>query len=172
MNIFTKKGLVFMVQVDHLSGENLGQVIQYLYDAGASNVQVIPTITKKNRPAHIVFIDCRNEYSDMIEKVIARELTSGGWHRINTEHRHLCTEILKKQVSVVSEAGQFLFDIEGKKIGDGCSNIRPEHQNCLDLKDEIFKKFEKNISLNDAYYWISEVLHNMDKNEIRIMGAE
>lgn len=169
MNIFTKKGLVFLIQVDHLSGENLGQIIHYLYDAGASNVQIIPTITKKNRPAHLCFIDCRPEYGDRIEEVIARELTTGGWHRIDTVHRHLCTDIIKRPVTVVSESGSFDFIVEGKKIGDDGSNIRPEHQNCIDLKDEILKKLEMQISLNGAYFKLSEVLNDEDKKEITII---
>lgn len=168
MNIFTKKGLVFIVQVDHLSGENLGQAISYLYDAGASNVQIIPTITKKNRPAHLFFIDCRSDYADNIEDIIARELTSGGWHRIDTEHRHLCTDIIKHPVVVKSEFGSFDFIIEGKQIGDERPNIRPEHQNCTALKDAIFQKLGIKISLNEVHYKISEVLNCMDKKEIII----
>lgn len=168
MNIFTKKGLVFMVQVDHLSGENLGQIIQYLYDSGASNVQIIPTITKKNRPAHLFFIDCRSEYADKIEEIIARELTSGGWHRIDTVHRHLCTDLIKHSVTVKSDSDSFDFMIEGKKIGDDRSNIRPEHQNCMDLKDEVFQKFGIHISLSEANFKISEVLNGTDKREIII----
>lgn len=168
MNIFTKKGLIFIVQVDHLSGENLGQIINYFYDAGASNVQIIPTITKKNRPAHLFFIDSRSQYADKIEEVIARELASGGWHRIDTEHRHLCTELVRYQVAVISEFGRFDFQVEGKQIGDGRSNIRPEHQNCVALKNEIFEKLGFHISLQEVHFKISEVLNNMEKREILI----
>jgi len=168
MNIFTKKGLVFMVQIDHLSGENIGKVINYLYDAGASNVQIIPTITKKNRPSHLIFIDCRTEYADHIEEVIARELTSGGWHRIDTEHRHLRTEIIKRSVKVKSECGCFDFIVVGKLIGNERSSIRPEHQNCVDLKDAIFQNMKIHISLNEAYNKISEILNCTEKIEIFI----
>jgi uncharacterized protein (DUF111 family) len=168
MDIFTKRGLVFMVQVDHLSGENLGQVIGYLYDAGASNVQIIPTITKKNRPSHLFIIDCRKDYADGIEEIIIRELTSGGWHRIDTEHRHLRTDIIKCPVEVVSGESRFKFTVEGKHIGDDRSNIRPEHQNCTELKNEVFQKLGKHISLTEAHYKISEVLNYIDKKEIFI----
>ena len=168
MNIFTKKGLVFIVQVDHLSGENLGQVINYFYDAGASNVQIIPTITKKNRPAYLFFIDSKSEYSDNIEEIIARELSSGGWHRINTEHRHLSAELIKQEILVMSESGGFDFVVEGKQIGDERFNIRPEYQNCIALKHEIFQKLGIHISLPEAFYKISEVLNNIDKREILV----
>ena len=57
MDIHTKDGQVFMVQVDHLSGEQIGQSIGRFYAVGASNVQVISAITKKNRPSYVFFID-------------------------------------------------------------------------------------------------------------------
>ena len=38
----------------------MGSVIEYLYDAGACNVQVIPTITKKNRPGYLFLIDVKS----------------------------------------------------------------------------------------------------------------
>lgn len=168
MNIFTKKGLVFMIQVDHLSGENLGQVINYFYDAGASNVQIIPTITKKNRPAHLFIVDCKSEYVDKIEEIISRELTSGGWHRIDTEHRHLCTDLIKFSVIVNFGSDCFDFIVEGKQIGNERSNIRPEHENCTALKNAIFQKWGVHISLNEVYYKISEVLNSIDKRQIII----
>lgn len=168
MNFFTKEGLVFMVQVDHLTGENLGQIINYFYEAGASNVQVVPTITKKNRPAHLFFIDCKSKYSNNIEEIIVRELRSGGWHRIATEHRHLSTDLIKIPIVVISESCRFDFIVEGKQFGEGTSNIRPEHENCVALKDIIYEKYGVHISLNEIHYKISEILKNENKREIVI----
>lgn len=159
-----------MVQVDHLSGENIGQVIGYLYNAGASNVQVIPTITKKNRPSHLIVIDCREKYADEIEEVIARELTTGGWHRINTEHRHLGTEIIKRTVEIKCDNKVFDFVVQGKLIKNEQSSIRPEHENCIALKDAVFQHVGVHISLTEAHNKISELLNCSDKNEIFIEG--
>ena len=69
MDIHSKDGLVFMVQADHLSGECVGQAIGHLYTAGAANVQVVPAITKKNRPSYLFFIDCRPDSADRVEAV-------------------------------------------------------------------------------------------------------
>lgn len=35
MDIYSKEGLLILVQIDHLSGELLGNVIEDFYDAGA-----------------------------------------------------------------------------------------------------------------------------------------
>lgn len=56
MEIHSKNGLVFMVQVDHLTGECVGQAIDHLYGAGAANVQVVSAITKKNRPSYMFLL--------------------------------------------------------------------------------------------------------------------
>lgn len=168
MDFYTKNGLLFIIQVDHLSGENLGPIIQYFYNSGASNVQVVSTITKKNRPGHLFLVDCKAQYADSIEEIIVRELTSGGWHRINTEHRHLSANQVTQSVVVNCDSGSFDFTVEGKQIGEGQSNIRPEHENCVALKDEIFQKYGIHISLNEIYYKISEILKNNNKKEIEI----
>ncbi|MGM9530246.1 nickel insertion protein, partial [Intestinibacter sp.] len=89
MNSNSKKGTIFIAQVDHLSGECIGQAIELFYNRGASNVQVIPTITKKNRPSYIFFIDCREQYKDTIEETIFKELNTGGLHIIETIHKYL-----------------------------------------------------------------------------------
>ena len=48
MNFYSKEAVLFLVQVDHLSGEILGDVVDSFYAAGAKNVQIISSITKKN----------------------------------------------------------------------------------------------------------------------------
>ena len=82
MDIHSKDGLVFMVQADHLSGECVGQAIGHLYTAGAANVQVVPAITKKNRPSYLFFIDCRPDSADRVEEAIAAP-----WNSVFRERR-------------------------------------------------------------------------------------
>ena len=86
MDIYTKTGLLFVIQVDHLSGEIIGDLIESFYSAGAKNVQVISTITKKNRPAYMIVVDGNEASADEIERVIVEECGSSGWHRISTKH--------------------------------------------------------------------------------------
>lgn len=168
MNIFTKQGTVFLVQVDHLSGESLGRTIDYLYAAGAANVQIIPTITKKNRPAHLIFVDGKSQVADAIEQVIAMELTTGGWHRLETQHRHLATEMVRRTVHVESEAGCFEFVVEGKRIGTDRPTIRPEHEISQLLKEGIQKKFGIEVPLTEIYHKVYEVLNQENVHVIRI----
>lgn len=153
MNIYTKEGMIFYVQVDHLCGEVLGKVIDYLYDAGACNVQVIPSITKKNRPGHVFLIDCRPDHADAVESVIARELTSGGWHRIDTQHRHLSQKVIRRNLQIELPGKTEMFTALYKQTGDGPP--RPEFESCAQLK-EVLEQDQISISLNQTYCLLGE----------------
>ena len=109
MDIYSEGGLIFLVMVDHLNGELLGGVIDSFYAAGAKNVQIISSITKKNRPSYIILIDGSESSAEKIENVIINECGSYGWHRISTDHRHTSVSIITKEIEVVLESGSFCF---------------------------------------------------------------
>lgn len=134
MKIYEKEGLLLYAQIDHLSGEILGSVIGCLYDAGAANVQVIPTVTKKNRPGYIILIDVRPDHADTVERVMIRELQTGGWHRISTAHRHLDVEYAQRQVMIRWQEKTIPLNLQIKTIAGEQQTIRPEHDCCVQLK--------------------------------------
>jgi uncharacterized protein (DUF111 family) len=56
--------------IDDLSGEILGNLIEVIMKEGAKDVTVIPGITKKNRPVHILrIITDRLKINDIAEKI-------------------------------------------------------------------------------------------------------
>lgn len=165
MDSHSKKGTIFIAQVDHLSGECIGQTIDLFYNRGASNVQVIPTITKKNRPSYIFFIDCREQYIDDIEETIFKELNTGGLHRIETIHKYLRNEFIKLNITINFKEKLFDFLLEGKKIGDG--DINPESDNIIDLKKKIYSKFNQILSYNEVYSLAKDIFLNSDNTFFR-----
>ena len=132
--IFTKEGWVYYVQTDHLSGEEIGSSIESLYDAGAHNVQVVPTITKKNRNGAIFLIDTNAKNKDAVEQAIILELRVSGWHRIRTDHRHLEVDYLKCTLPICYEGIRVNFEAEIKKSYGVETTLRPEHRSCERLK--------------------------------------
>jgi len=140
MNFHSKNGVLFIVQIDHLTGEQIGYVIERFYDAGASNVQVMSSVTKKNRPAHVIFIDCRAERSENVEALIPEELGAGGWHKVTTEHHFLYNKILERKVIVRhgDETGPE-WTVMGKWFENG--NLRPEHDSVISLQEAIHGQF-------------------------------
>ena len=135
--VYSKEGLLFLVQVDHLSGELLGSAIEYLYACGARNVQMLPSVTKKNRPGHAVLIDAPVNLAQDIERVIVEELASTGWHRFSTEHRHMPVESTVRPVKIIVGSCQINYELGGKQIKHEPESVRPEHSSCLKLQCEV-----------------------------------
>jgi uncharacterized protein (DUF111 family) len=81
-----KKSRLILVQVDSVSGEVLSFAIGKLMELGANNVQLVPTITKKNRPGNIIIIDTDADKEKMVADFLAKELKVSGYHRIDTSH--------------------------------------------------------------------------------------
>ena len=68
------QGILVMVQIDHLSGELLGGLSDRLIEKGAQNVQMIPTLSKKSRPAYLLLIDTSQERLPDLEEFLVLEL--------------------------------------------------------------------------------------------------
>ncbi len=158
MTLYTKEGVLLMVQVDHLDGESIGDMIDHFYDNGARNVQVINTITKKNRPGYLILIDVGPDCVEALETLIIRECGSGGWHRINTEHRHTTLEAAVKDVTIKTPLGEYEFHAEGKIIGENLQEVRPEYESCRKLKELIKEKEGRIITIARARQALAEVL--------------
>ncbi|MDC7286570.1 DUF111 family protein [Blautia schinkii] len=157
MQIYSKNGVILYVQADHLPGEILGSVIDYLYEAGACNVQVIPTVTKKNRPGYIFLIDTKEDYAEAVERVLIRELKVTGWHRISTEHRHLAVDYVKKQIQIQGRDFAVDMELEGKVAHGECVSLRPEHRSCARMK-ELLKERGYEVSLVDCGKILTQLL--------------
>ncbi len=155
----SKKGVLIIVQVDHLNGELLGSVIDTIYEAGASNVNIVSSVTKKNRPGYMVFIDVLPAYMEAVETAAVRELNVSGWHRVTTEHCYLPVDYKKREYEILANDISFQLTVEAKVINGDTSGIRPENRSCVMLK----KKLEEAgviISLGRAYQLLYESLVN------------
>ena len=160
MNVSSKPFYIYMIQVDHLTGENIGQAIDTFYAAGAANVQVVSSITKKNRPSYIFFIDCRRERAAQIEERIVMELSVGGWHRIETEHCYLHNRIDTFPLYLKAGGEEQVFQIEAKRFVGG--GIRPEHDSVMRLRDYIRKRWNCELDYNLLYAYSSAAICNGD----------
>ena len=139
-SIYEKPGNIILVQTDHVQGEIIGTIIGDLYEAGAFNVQVIPTITKKNRPGYLFFIDAVPGGDPQIESIIIHELGATGWHQISSNHRHVETEIWEREVRFDTSEGVLHFTVLIKVIKEKPKVMRPEHSSCLAIREALHKK--------------------------------
>lgn len=147
-NIYEKPGNVILIQTDHISGEVIGTVIEDFYEAGAFNVQVIPTITKKNRPGYLFLIDTMQGACPQIESIIINELGATGWHQLESCHRHVGTEIWEREVVFDTPKGPYHCLVPIKVLRKKTSQMRPEHSGCLELREKLREK-GVNLSLTE-----------------------
>lgn len=169
--LHTKEGLLFVIQVDHVSGELIGSVIDSFYGAGAKNVQVVSAVTKKNRPSYMIFVDGRPKDADSIERVIVGELASSGWQRILTEHRHTDVTIETREVQIVTAEATFPFQVQGKVINGDVHNARPEYDCCRELKKFLMENVGLYLPLRQVIQLVEKV-YSDNQDEIYVRRSE
>ncbi len=81
-----KDGLLLMFQIDHLSGEELGWILETDGISGLRNTQLIPTLTKKGRPGYILLLDVDPELEVKAVRAVRQHLPVFGYHRLGTQH--------------------------------------------------------------------------------------
>ncbi len=165
LELYSKDGKLFFVQIDHLTGELLGHIIDCFYEAGAKNVQIVNSMTKKNRPSYLIFIDGTKAEAAEIERVILEECGSSGWHRIDTCHRHTKVSVLTREIKVRTEKGAYDFTARGKVIHGDAKNIRPEYDDCVKLKELLREKEGRAFSVRRLQMELAELFRN-EKQEL------
>ncbi|MGY5863490.1 MAG: nickel insertion protein [Candidatus Thorarchaeota archaeon] len=75
-----------MINVDNVSGEVIPYLIESAIERGASNVHVVPALTKKGRPEFLLFVDVEESKLEPVIGFILAELGSLGYRIIRDEH--------------------------------------------------------------------------------------
>jgi hypothetical protein len=115
--------LILETNVDDVSGEMLGNVIDELLSAGAKDVSIIPSITKKSRLASIVRVICYNNSLISMIEILAKSLGTLG-----IRVQHIDRYILPRSViSIPLTINEEIFNVR-VKIGkfDDITSIKPE----------------------------------------------
>ena len=106
--------------IDDCSGETLGYVMELLYEAGAREANYMPVFMKKNRPAWLLTVICKEDQVSRMERIIFKETTTIGIRRQKMER----TVLKREKRTVVTPLG----DVEVKVcIFDGQEYIYPEY---------------------------------------------
>ena len=80
--------------IDDSTGEELGFAMEQLFEAGALDVFYTPCFMKKNRPAYMLTVLCKNEDREKMEDIIFNQTTTIGIRRAKTERSVLTRETL------------------------------------------------------------------------------
>ena len=129
---------VLETDVDDISGEILGDFIRSVEKEDVLDIQIIPSITKKNRPGHVIKVLCRpqNQF-ELIEKMIEELGTLGV--RFSTIKR-VCVEreFDDRSIEINGKTYNLRYKISyidsdsGRKI----VNIKPEYNDLKKISEE------------------------------------
>jgi uncharacterized protein (DUF111 family) len=89
-----------MITVDTVSGEVIPYLIESAIERGASNMHVVPAITKKGRPEYLLFVDVEESNLESVIGFLLAELGSLGYRVIRDEHVPSDYEVEKVEVDL------------------------------------------------------------------------
>jgi pyridinium-3,5-bisthiocarboxylic acid mononucleotide nickel chelatase len=126
---------ILETNIDNVTGEVMGHIFKVIMECGARDVSIVPTITKKNRPGHLLRVIAKPIDCDMLSEVIIRETGTLGVRIIPYVHRNKTS---RKIIPV-------LVDIKGKMveirikiglIGNEIISIQPEFEDARKVSEE------------------------------------
>jgi len=153
---------ILETDVDDISGEILGDFIRNIEKEDVLDIQIIPSITKKNRPGHVIKVLCRpqNQF-ELIEKIIEELGTLGV--RFSTIKR-VCVEreFDDRSIEINGKTYNLRYKISyidspsGRKI----VNIKPEYGDLKKISEET------GFTVKDVLFIAQENIQNI-LNEFR-----
>lgn len=129
--------------IDDTTGENLGYVMDVLLQNGARDVFYTPIYMKKNRPAWLLSVICREEDISRMEGVIFRETTTIGIRRMKMER----TVLAREEKTIQTPLGE----VQVKACTyQGESYVYPEYESLVRLCREKGISFKEALRLVQA----------------------
>jgi pyridinium-3,5-bisthiocarboxylic acid mononucleotide nickel chelatase len=109
--------------VDDMSPQLIGHCMDLLLEAGALDCFFTPVLMKKNRPATLISVLCRNETREKIVQLLMNETTTLGVRHYEVERTTLPREIVKVDTPFGA------IDIKVANSG-GVLKFMPEYDQC------------------------------------------
>lgn len=145
----TKDTIIKMeTNIDDCSGEVLGFVMERLMKAGARDVHYVPVFMKKNRPAWVLNVICKEEDMETLQNIIFEETTTIGIRYSRMER----TILPREKRTLPTPWGEVLAKV---CTLNGKEQLYPEYESVAQLSRE------KEIPFTEIYRYI--VLANKDK---------
>ena len=137
--------------VDDVSGEVLGYTLERLYEEGALDVQIKPTVTKKSRPGHIISVMCRKEDANKLSKILTEETgTLGIRTGIVQKRRTLKREIKEVDVDIPGYKGKVRVKVARDDKGN-VVNAKPEYEDVKKIAKKTKMPLRKVYSKIEAF---------------------
>jgi len=126
---------ILETNLDNVTGEIMGHIFKVLLKHGARDVTIIPTITKKNRPGHLLRVIAKPVDCDTLSEAIIRETGTLGVRVIPYVHRNIATrKIIPVKININSKT--FEINIKIGMIGNEIISVKPEYEDARNVSEE------------------------------------
>lgn len=115
--------IVLETNIDDMSSEMLGFVMDKLFEQGALDVFYTPVFMKKNRPAVLLTVLCNKEQEQVVVDTILKETSTLGIRKTVSERY----KMERENVKVDTEFGE--VNVKVSKFGD-FKKFAPEYEDC------------------------------------------
>lgn len=133
--------------IDDCTGEALGYAMKLLMEAGARDVYYVPAFMKKNRPAWILNVLCKEEVREDLEQIIFRETTTIGIRRtamkrtiLEREIREIDTSMGKVLIKVCKDGEKTYFYPEYESLAELCKKTGLSYREAFEIAVNEAKK--------------------------------
>ncbi len=134
--------------IDNMSGELLGGLMERLLAAGALDVSYTPIQMKKNRPATMVTVICPPEQADALAMAMLRETSTLG---VRIQHvQRLKAQRTHERIETPLGA----MSVKVKRLGSRIISAAPEYEECRRLA------LERNMPLATVYAVAQQVIES------------
>lgn len=131
---------ILETNIDDVSGEVLGHMIDKIMSSGAKDITVSPAVTKKGRPTHLVSIICSSEsVNDILDTLVSETGTLG--IRIRTSARYVVPRVMVT-VPVVIHGKNFTVKCKVVKNADVVKNFKIEYSDIKFVADSLSLSFK------------------------------
>ena len=121
--------------VDDVTGEVLGHLIELLMQEGALDVSVIPAVMKKGRSGNVVRALTRHEDMSRLAGIIVRETGSLGVRVFPSLHRFVA-EREEKTVNLNLEGVAYSAAVKISRMDGSLINVKAEYEDCKRIAKE------------------------------------
>jgi len=138
--------------VDDVTGEVLGHLIELLMQAGALDVSVLPALMKKGRAGSVIRAIAGHDDMQLLAKVMMRETGSLGVRIFPSIHR-LVAEREQRDVQVDICGKVFTAQVKISRLDDELLSIKPEYEDCRRIACETDKPLRMVIKKVEEAGW-------------------
>ena len=121
--------------VDDVTGEVLGNLIELLMAAGALDVSIAPAVMKKGRPGSIIRAIVRQDDIEDLARLIMIETGSLGVRVFPSLHRYVAKRE-SRELSLNIDGRKYHFNVKISRLGSEILNVKPEYEDCRKIASE------------------------------------